>query len=143
MPASTARAARATSSPLPRVISPFAHGIIDYAHVAFFCTVGLLCRRTNKRAAAAAFTTGGFILAQSLLTDYELGAQPLIPFETHGTMDTAFAAGSWLIPVLFGFAETRAARVFQLNSIAEATVVALTDWDNATAQRERREGASL
>ena len=122
---------------LPKVISPTIHGIIDYAHAAFFLTVGLLCRRSNKRAGAAAFTTSGFILAQSLLTDYRFGAKPVLSFETHGKMDSAFAASSWLIPRIFGFKETAAAKIFEGNSIAEASVVGMTDWNSERAREER------
>ena len=122
---------------LPKVISPTAHGVIDYAHAAFFFTIGMVCRRSNKRAAAAAFGTSGFILAQSLLTDYRYGAKPVLSFETHGKMDSVFAAGSWLIPQLFGFKGTPAAKVFEMNSMAEATVVGLTDWDSRRAHEER------
>jgi len=122
---------------LPKVISPTIHGIIDYAHAAFFLTVGLLCRRSNKRAAAAAFTTSGFILAQSLLTDYRFGAKPVFSFETHGKMDSAFAASSWLIPRIFGFKETAAAKIFEGNSLAEASVVGMTDWNSERAREER------
>jgi hypothetical protein len=122
---------------LPKIISPTAHGIIDYAHSAFFFTVGLVCSRSNKRAAAAAFATSGFILAQSLLTDYRFGAKPVISFETHGKMDSVFAASSWLLPRIFGFKETPAAKIFESNSLAEASVVGLTDWDSERAREER------
>ena len=121
---------------LPTVISPTAHGVIDYAHAAFFLTVGLFCRRSNKRAASAAFFTGGFVLVQSLLTDYRFGVKPLIPFKTHGMMDGAFASGSWLLPRLFGFSGT-AARIFEVNSVVEACVVGMTDWDSERAHAER------
>jgi hypothetical protein len=122
---------------LPKIISPTAHGVIDYAHSAFFFTVGLACSGSNKRAAAAAFATSGFILAQSLLTDYRFGAKPVISFETHGKMDSVFAASSWLLPRIFGFKETPAAKIFESNSLAEASVVGLTDWDNERAREER------
>jgi hypothetical protein len=122
---------------LPKIISPTAHGIIDYAHAAFFFTVGVACRRANKRAAAAAFATSGFILAQSMLTDYRLGAKPVFSFETHGKMDSVFAAGSWLVPQLFGFKGTPAAKIFEMNSVAEASVVGMTDWDSERAHEER------
>jgi hypothetical protein len=122
---------------LPKIISPTAHGVIDYAHSAFFFTVGLACSRSNKRAAAAAFATSGFILAQSLLTDYRFGAKPVISFETHGKMDSVFAASSWLLPRIFGFKETPAAKIFESNSLAEASVVGLTDWDSERAREER------
>ena len=122
---------------LPKVISPTTHGVIDYAHAAFFFTVGLLCSRSNKRAAAAAFATSGFILAQSLLTDYRFGAKPVISFETHGRMDSAFASTSWMLPIAFGFKGTKAAKVFEANSLAEASVVGMTDWDSERAHEER------
>jgi hypothetical protein len=124
---------------LPKVISPTTHGIIDYAHSAFFFTVGLLCSRSNKRAAAAAFATSGFILVQSLLTDYRFGVKPVIPFETHGKMDSAFASSSWMIPLIFGFRGTVAAKVFEANSLAEASVVGMTDWNSQRAHDEREQ----
>src|ERR1700712_5382198 len=124
-------------SKVPKVISPTAHGIIDYAHAAFFFAVGVLCRRSNKRAASAAFATSGFILAQSLLTDYRFGAKPILPFETHGKMDAAFASGSWLIPRIFGFRGTPEAKIFEMNSLAEASVVEMTDWSSERAHQER------
>jgi hypothetical protein len=109
---------------LPKVISPTAHGIIDYTHAAFFFTVEVFSR-SNKRAASAAFATSDFILAQSPLTDYRFGAQPVISFETHGKMDSVFAASSWMIPQIFGFRETPAAKIFEANSLAEASVVGM------------------
>ena len=122
---------------LPKVISPTAHGVIDYAHAAFFLVVGLCCRRSNKRAARAAFATSGFILVQSLLTDYRFGVKPVLSFETHGKMDTVFASSSWLIPRFFGFSRTGAARIFEMNSLAEASFVGMTDWDSERAYEER------
>ena len=124
------------------MISPKAHGVIDYAHSAFFLGLGLLNWRFNKRAASAAFATSGFILAQSLSTDYELGAKPLISFKTHGKMDAIFASTSWMIPLLFGFRGTTAAKVFEVNSLAESFVVGVTDWDSSRAHRQRVQAKS-
>src|ERR1700761_6839573 len=103
---------------VPKVISPTAHGIIDYCHAAFFFTIGVLCARShNKAAARAAFATSGFILVQSLLTDYRFGAKPVFSFETHGKMDTVFATSSWMLPLLFGFKDTAAGKIFEGNSL--------------------------
>jgi len=123
---------------LPKVITPTMHGIIDYCHAAFFFTVGLLCARSqNKAAARAAYATSGFILVQSLLTDYRFGAKPVISFKTHGKMDAVFASSSWMLPLIFGFKGTPAGRIFEGNSLAEASVVAITDWDSQRAHEER------
>jgi hypothetical protein len=122
---------------LPQVISPKVHGVIDYSHAAFFFGFALLCRKSNKPAALAALGTGAFILVQSLLTDYPLGAKPVISFETHGRMDAAFASSSWMIPKVFGFSETKAAKVFETNSAVEASVVGMTDFDSERAHLDR------
>lgn len=130
---------KTTQTKLPKIVSPTAHGIIDYAHSALFPGLGLL---TNRRAAWAAFTTSGFIFVQSLSTDYRFGAKPLISFETHGKMDTVFATTSWMVPLLFGFKGTAAAKVFEANSLAESSVVGITDWDSYRAHRERLKAQS-
>lgn len=133
-----AKSGSACELALPKPISPTVHGIIDYCHAAFFFTVGVICARSqNKGAARVAFSTSGFILVQSLLTDYRFGAKPVFSFETHGKMDTVFASSSWMLPLLFGFKDTAAAKIFEGNSLAEASVVALTDWNSQRAHRER------
>ena len=113
------------------------HGIIDYCYAGFFLTVGLICLKSNKRAAAAAFSTSGFVLVQSLLTDYPLGVKPLIPFHLHGRIDGAFASSSWAIPHLFGFAKTPPAKIFTISSLAEGAVIALTDFSSYHARAQR------
>jgi hypothetical protein len=128
---------------LPKMVSPAAHGIIDYAHSAFFLGLGLLSWRSNRRAAWAALSTSGFILVQSLATDYRFGAKPLISFETHGKMDAVFASTSWMVPLLFGFKGTTAAKVFEANSLAESSVVGITDWDSDRAHLERLESEKV
>ena len=134
---STFRQVQALQSNLPKVISPANHGLIDYAHAAFFFTVGLVCSRSNKRAAQAAFATSGLMLAQSLLTDYRYGWKPWIPFATHGRIDSVFASSSWLVPWVFGFSGSRAAKIFEGSSLAVASVVGMTQWDNTRARKER------
>lgn len=131
------KASNALDGGLPKVISPTAHGVIDYCHAAFFLTVGLACLGSNKRAAWASFATSGFILVQSLLTDYRFGAKPVISFETHGKMDAVFASSSWMVPMLAGFKGTAAAKIFEGNSVAEASVVGMTDWNSERAREER------
>lgn len=124
---------------VPKVISPTAHGIIDYAHSAFFLGLGLFYRNSNKQVASAALGTGALLLAQAALTDYRFGVEPMIPFAVHGEMDAVFSSVSWLVPRLFGFSGTAASRIFEVNSIVEAAIVRLTDFDSERARREREE----
>jgi len=125
---------------LPKVIDARTHGIIDYCHAAFFFGMAIFCARRNRPAAKAALATGAFILAESLLTDYPLGAKKIIPFETHGHMDTAFAGSSFMMPAWFGFSGTAAAEIFKVNGFIEGAVVGMTDWNS---ERARREGSPL
>lgn len=77
---------------IPKVIDARTHGIVDYCHASFFLSMAVVCRKKNPRAAAAALGTGLFVLVQSLVTDYPLGATKLMSFETHGKLDAGFAA---------------------------------------------------
>ena len=122
---------------LHKTIDARTHGIIDYCHAAAFLTLGFILLKSNKRAAAAALTTGSFVLVQSLLTDYPLGVKPLIPFHVHGQMDGAFASSSWALPFVFGFANTAPAKIFTTNSWVEGVVVALTDFSTEHARAQK------
>lgn len=116
---------------LPKMIDARTHGIIDYAHASFFLGAALLLRKSNPRAALACLTTGTLVLGQSLLTDYPLGAEPVISFQTHGRLDTGFAAISGWIPRVFGFSDTAAANIFRANAFVETVVVGMTDFQSA------------
>ena len=126
-------------SRLPKVIDARKHGIIDYCHAAFFLGMAYVCRKSEPRAALAALCTGSFVLVQSLLTDYPLGAKKVIPFKVHGQMDAAFAASSFMVPKVFGFPGTTAANVFTGNSFVEAAVVGATDFSSERARSEESE----
>lgn len=121
-------------SRLPKVIDARTHGIIDYCHAAFFFGMAWLCRKKEPRAAVAAGLTGAFILVESMLTDYPIGVKKVIPFEVHGRMDAAFAGSSFMVPKLFGFSGTPAAKVFQANGFTEGAVVGMTNWNSEDAR---------
>jgi len=57
-------------------------------------------------------------------------------------MDAAFAASSFVMPKLFGFADTPAATVFTTNGFVEGSVVGMTNWDSDDARAEEREYAA-
>ena len=127
----------AIQSRLHKNIDARTHGIIDYCYAGIFLTLGFVFLKSNKRVAAASFTTGTFVLVQSLLTDYPLGAKPVISFHTHGQIDGAFASTSWALPFLFGFSETAPAKIFTSSSLVEGAVVALTDFSSERARAQK------
>jgi hypothetical protein len=126
----------ALQTKLPKVITPAAHSVIDYAHVAFFLTTGLVLWNKNRRASIAALGTGAFVLVQSLLTDYPGGVLPRISFKTHGRMDAGFASASTVIPRLLAFDQTPAAEIFHVNSVVEACVVGLTQFESEEGRQQ-------
>ena len=134
----TTTALQQIEAKLPKVISPTTHGIIDYCHSAFFATVAVVCWKNNRRAALAAAGTSALVLVQGLFTDYKPGLKRVLPFSVHGQLDGGFAAFSLAIPNTFGFAETKAARIFQANALVEAIVVGLTDWSDERARAETK-----
>jgi hypothetical protein len=121
---------------LPKVIDARTHGIIDYCHAAIFFGAAIFLARRNRRAATAALATGAFILTESLLTDYPLGAKKVLPFETHGQVDSALTASSFMMPKLFGFSGTSAAQIFKINGFVEGVVVGMTDWNSERARSQ-------
>lgn len=132
----TSAAVNELENRLPKVIDARKHGMIDYCHAAFFLGMAYMCRKSEPRAAMAALLTGSFVLVQSLLTDYPLGAKKVIPFRVHGQMDAAFAASSFMVPKVFGFSDSPVAAVFKGNSFVEAAVVGATDFSSERARSE-------
>lgn len=122
---------------LPKVLTPEVHGLIDYAHAAFFLCAGIYFWKRNRAAALASLATGSLIAGEALFTDYPFGLSPAISFETHGKLDAALASASLMTPQLFGFGDTGAATLFRVNAIAEAAVIGLTDYSSIRASAER------
>ncbi len=94
---------KVAAKPLPRVISPHAHGILDYVIAgSFFATAALFWRR-NKRAALAALLCGSARLAVGLLTDHPGGVRKVIRFHTRRELDLGLAAMTATMPEVFAF----------------------------------------
>src|ERR1700688_1867328 len=84
--------ARMVAKPIPRMITPKAHAMIDYASVGLFLGTAAWFWRRNRRAAVASLVCGGAELAIMLLTNYPGGVTKLISFSTHREMDYGLAA---------------------------------------------------
>ncbi|HWH59207.1 MAG TPA: hypothetical protein VN682_16385 [Terriglobales bacterium] len=121
---------------MPRVLSSKTHSIIDYIHVATNFVAGALFWKHNKRAAAGAFILGGTVLANSLMTDYELGVFRLYSFKTHGILDYAAAATSAAMPAMMGFSDRAQAEYFYAQGGGESLIAGISDYDdNSGAER--------
>lgn len=125
---------------LPRVISSKTHAVIDYVHAGTNFIVGALFRKNNRRASNAAFALGAGVLANALMTDYELGVFRLYSFKVHGILDYGVAATSSVLPVLLGIQDSREADYFYAQGGGETVIAGISDYDdNSGARREHRE----
>jgi len=115
---------------MPRVLSSKTHSVIDYIHVATNFVAGVLFWRRNKRAAAGAFILGGTVLANSLMTDYELGVFRLYSFKVHGMLDYAAAASSAAMPAMLGFTDRKESTYFYAQGGGESLIAGISDHDD-------------
>lgn len=123
---------------MPKVITPKAHAIADYATIGMFFVLGSLFWRRDKRAAISAFICGGSELANTLLTDFPGGVADYISFPTHGKIDMGLAAACSALPEFMAFHDRDEAKWFRIMSLQVTAVTAMTDFDQSPARRHRR-----
>lgn len=128
--------------PLPDVISPKGHAVIDYMLAgAFFASAGLFWRR-NKRAAVASLLCGGAQLAVSMLTDYPGGLRRAIRFSTRRKLDLGLAAMSAAMPEFLNFKDEPEHHFFTAQGVLITAANELTDFpENRGESKERRRAA--
>src|SRR5215813_1073655 len=131
-------AARAVAPKLPKMISPTAHAVIDYAVFGAFFTAGTLLWKKNKRASLAAYLCADIVGSLAFLTDMPGGVWKKISFETHGRIDPGLSALAAAIPEMLAFKDEKEARLFQGMAIGMAVVGGLTDYDQGSKNHETR-----
>jgi len=132
------RIAKVIAKPLPRMVSPTAHAVVDYVTVAsFFISAGFFWRR-NKRAALAALICGGADLAVSFLTDYAGGVKKVISFRTHREIDLGLAAMIATMPEFFAFRDDSEKRFFLAQGALITAATELTQLPEKGRRTEKR-----
>jgi len=114
---------------MPKVISPTAHAVIDYAAAASFIGMGIFLWKRNQRAAMASLICGAAEAANSLLTDYPGGVWKMMNFRVHGGVDIGMATLVSSMPGMLRFEDANAARFFTLQGLNIAAVTGLTDFE--------------
>jgi hypothetical protein len=126
---------------MTKPLKPLPHAVIDYVFAAKMmaapCLFGF---RRNKAATMSSVGSGAAILGLSLMTRYPLGAVKLIPFPTHGFIETAAGIFNIAAPWLMGFAGNKRAKwLHVLSGLSTLAVVAMTDYQAAESRsRESR-----
>jgi hypothetical protein len=122
-----------------KILSPFVHGILDYALAAVFLLApGILGMEST--AAGLAHAIGIALIVVSLITRYPLGLFKLMPFPVHGVLESLMALAWIAAPWLFGFSADAAGRnFFMVAGVGLLVVAALTDY-RSTAVRSAWSG---
>ncbi len=107
------RLTRMAAKPLPRMISPKTHAIVDYASVGAFLGAAVWFWSRSKRASLASLVCGAAQLGLSLLTDYPGGVKKVISFRAHREIDFGLAAMSATMPEFLAFNDESEKKFFQ------------------------------
>ena len=129
--------------PLPDMISPKGHAIIDYMIAgAFFATAGMFWKR-NKRAAVGSLLCGGAQLGVSMLTDYPGGVRRAINFSTRRELDLGLAAMTAAMPEFLNFEDEPQRKFFTTQGLLITVANELTQFPEASEGewKERRRAA--
>lgn len=126
------------TKPLPKMISPKVHAIIDWSIAGAFITAGALLWKKNKRAALASMICGDLIGGLILLTDCPGGVWKKVSFETHGKIDPVVSGLVATMPNLLGFSDEQESKLFQSMGIGLAAVRSLTAFDEGSSNTETR-----
>jgi hypothetical protein len=133
---------KVAAKPLPRMISPRGHAIVDYIIVGtFFATAGWFWRR-SKRAAVASMLCGGAHLAVSLLTDYPGGVRRVIHFPARREIDLGIAAMVATMPEFLAFKDEPEKKFFVTQGALITAANQLTQFPESRNRSKERSRAA-
>jgi hypothetical protein len=134
--------AKMIAKPIPRVVTPKAHAMIDYASVGLFLGAAAWFWRRNRRASRASLICGSTELALALLTDYPGGVTDLISFQTHRELDYGLAAMAAAIPEALSFAGDDETKFFRVQGALLTLLGELTQQSASVPSRRYRARAA-
>ena len=116
-----------------KVLSPRAHGVLDYATVVFFALAPSIFNMGGIYATVC-YALAGSYLVITLLTDFQMGIAHLIPFRVHGWLELVSGLVLLASPFIFGFQDdsVTARNFFMAMGGVFLVVWLLTDWQADT-----------
>jgi len=117
--------------PLPKVITPKAHTVADYAIAALFLFGAALFWKRNKRAAIASLVCGTAEAGVAAITDRTGSLQRRIGFPLRKKIDFGLSTLAASMPEFLAFEDEREKNFFRMQSIAIIGVSALTRFESA------------
>ena len=130
--------ARMVAKPLPRMLSPKTHAVVDYLTLGSFLMSAGYFWRHSKRASLAALICGSAGLAVNLFTDYPGGVERAISFRTHRDIDRGLAAMTAAMPEFLAFKDDPQRKFFLAQGAIIAATTELTQFPDKSRHAERR-----
>ena len=119
--------AKAVTKPMPRIISPKSHSMLDYVTAGvFLASAGFFWKR-NKRAAIASLVSGTAVAAVSALTEYPGGVNGVFGLERHRNIEMGLAAMVATMPAFFSFEDEPEKNFFRIQGVLMTCISELTD----------------
>jgi hypothetical protein len=119
--------AKAVTKPMPRIISPKSHSMLDYVTAGvFLASAGFFWKR-NKRAAIASLVSGTAVAAVSALTEYPGGVNGVFGLERHRNIEVGLAAMVATMPAFFSFEDEPEKNFFRIQGVLMTCISELTD----------------
>lgn len=128
----------ALANKMPKVITPKAHAIADYATIGAFGVLAGLFWNRNKHAAISAIICAGAELTTTLLTDFPGGVTDAISFPTHVKIDYGVAAAASSLPSFMGFDDEAEAKWFRILGLNITAIAAMSETGELRRQSRRR-----
>lgn len=122
-------AVKLLTKPLPDVIDPRTHFVIDYLTAGAFLASSVFMWRVNKRAAIGATICGAAEIAVASLTTRPGSRARPISFKTHGRIDLGLAAMTAMMPEFMGLEKAPQSKLFLAQGILITAVRELTDFE--------------
>ena len=127
--------AKAITKPMPRMISPKSHSMVDYVVAGVFVAGAGFFWRRNKRAAIASLVSGTAIAAVSALTEYPGGVNGVFGLEKHRSIEVGLAAMIATMPEFFSFEDEPEKNFFRMQGVLLTCLSELTDLNYGHAPR--------
>jgi hypothetical protein len=125
---------------LPKVISPKAHAIANYATAAVFVGGAAVFWKTHRRAAIAALICGAAQASVAALSDSPGGVNHAISFPLHRNIALGLSSMTAAMPEFLAFQNDKEKAFFRAQSAVIAGLTALTEFapQRIAGERERR-----
>ena len=134
--------AKAITKPMPRMISPKSHSMLDYVTAGIFLAGAGFFWKRNKRAAIASLVSGTAVAAVSALTEYPGGVNGVFGLERHRNIEIGLAAMVATMPAFFSFEDEPEKNFFRIQGVLMTCISELTDLNHEHqphAEAENRE----